>query len=233
MEVRYGRKVAVRHCSFAVDVGGFYALLGRNGAGKSTVVQSLMGFRKTYAGALSVLSLDPWKDRRPKNFVNPRRSLMKALIAAFAVLVALPGQLTSQEDPMEPLRVTVRNVRNLGSALFTWYNDHGDMTDSIPEMKQVDLGSIGTISFDELEEMLVPQYIQELPRTDGWGHPLEVRLELELNGKVHAAAIRAPARDGVFESEVYDIAPYSASDLDHDVVWVDGYFVAYPKADDG
>jgi ABC-type multidrug transport system ATPase subunit len=41
--VRYGRKVAVDGVSFAIPQGAVFALLGRNGAGKSSLVRCLLG----------------------------------------------------------------------------------------------------------------------------------------------------------------------------------------------
>ena len=64
LSVRYRRKVAIRECSFSVAQGSLYALLGRNGAGKSSVVHCLMGFRKPYSGSMAVLGLDPFAERK-------------------------------------------------------------------------------------------------------------------------------------------------------------------------
>lgn len=55
---------AFRNLSFSLEEGGFLALLGRNGAGKSSLVHCLMGFLKATEGSLSILGLDPWSQRR-------------------------------------------------------------------------------------------------------------------------------------------------------------------------
>jgi len=46
-----------------VPAGTVYALLGRNGAGKTSLVQALLGFTPTAAGRVRVLGLDPWRCR--------------------------------------------------------------------------------------------------------------------------------------------------------------------------
>jgi ABC-2 type transport system ATP-binding protein len=56
---RYGDVVAVDGISFDVREGEVYALLGHNGAGKSTTVEILEGHRTRTAGEVSVLGLDP------------------------------------------------------------------------------------------------------------------------------------------------------------------------------
>ncbi|GAA4552578.1 ABC transporter ATP-binding protein [Amycolatopsis samaneae] len=60
---RYGEKVAVRDVSFAVERGEIFGILGPNGAGKTTTVECLEGLRSPDGGTLSVLGLDPHRDR--------------------------------------------------------------------------------------------------------------------------------------------------------------------------
>ncbi|MFC4147327.1 ABC transporter ATP-binding protein [Micromonospora mangrovi] len=55
----YGAVQAVRDVSFTVAHGEIFALLGRNGAGKSTTLEILEGFRSRDGGRAEVLGLDP------------------------------------------------------------------------------------------------------------------------------------------------------------------------------
>lgn len=55
----YGALRAVDGVSFDIARGEVYALLGRNGAGKSTTVEILEGHRQRSAGEVSVLGFDP------------------------------------------------------------------------------------------------------------------------------------------------------------------------------
>ncbi|OYV92599.1 MAG: hypothetical protein B7Z68_10205, partial [Acidobacteria bacterium 21-70-11] len=48
--VRYGRTVAAEAVTLAVGPGRVYALLGRNGAGKSSLVRCLLGQQKPAVG---------------------------------------------------------------------------------------------------------------------------------------------------------------------------------------
>ncbi|RLE26360.1 MAG: ABC transporter ATP-binding protein [Actinobacteria bacterium] len=56
---QYGDTQAVDGVSFHVRKGEVYALLGENGAGKSTIVEILEGHRKATSGAIEVLGVDP------------------------------------------------------------------------------------------------------------------------------------------------------------------------------
>ncbi len=55
----YGAIAAVDGLSFHVDAGEVYALLGENGAGKSTAVEILEGHRSATSGSVEVLGADP------------------------------------------------------------------------------------------------------------------------------------------------------------------------------
>src|SRR5699024_6097794 len=60
---RYGEKVAVDDVSFSVEEGEIFGILGPNGAGKTTTVECVEGMRSPDDGTISVLGLDPGRDR--------------------------------------------------------------------------------------------------------------------------------------------------------------------------
>ena len=55
-------KEVIRNCTFSVERGSIYGFLGRNGAGKATVLKLLLGLLKPSAGTASVLGLDSVRD---------------------------------------------------------------------------------------------------------------------------------------------------------------------------
>jgi ABC-2 type transport system ATP-binding protein len=62
--IRYGSRVAVDSLTLRAEAGQVTAVLGPNGAGKTSTVETLEGYRRPAAGTLSVLGLDPQRDRR-------------------------------------------------------------------------------------------------------------------------------------------------------------------------
>lgn len=60
----YGQLPAVDHVSLSVKAGTVFGLLGANGAGKSTTIECILGTKKADSGEISILSLNPQKDRR-------------------------------------------------------------------------------------------------------------------------------------------------------------------------
>ena len=61
---RYGDTVAVDDVSFTVEAGEIFGILGPNGAGKTTTVECVSGLRTPDRGQVTVLGLDPRRDRR-------------------------------------------------------------------------------------------------------------------------------------------------------------------------
>jgi ABC-2 type transport system ATP-binding protein len=63
LTVRYGLAVACDGISLSVAPGAVYALLGRNGAGKSSLVRCLLGEQRPSAGGTRLFGRDSWKAR--------------------------------------------------------------------------------------------------------------------------------------------------------------------------
>jgi ABC-2 type transport system ATP-binding protein len=63
LAVAYGRRRVLDGISFHISRGDVFALLGRNGAGKTSLVRALAGLHRPAAGRLTVFGLDVWHDR--------------------------------------------------------------------------------------------------------------------------------------------------------------------------
>ena len=63
LTVTYGRTRVIGDLTLAVPRGAVYALLGRNGAGKSSLLRVLLGQRPPAGGHVRLLGEDPWRRR--------------------------------------------------------------------------------------------------------------------------------------------------------------------------
>src|SRR5512140_3076926 len=63
LRVSYGRTRVIDDVTLTVPRGAVYALLGRNGAGKSSLMRVLLGERPPAAGTAHLLGEDPWRRR--------------------------------------------------------------------------------------------------------------------------------------------------------------------------
>jgi ABC-2 type transport system ATP-binding protein len=64
LSMHYGDKQALDGLSLDVDRGSITAVLGPNGAGKTTLLEICEGYRRQSGGTVSVLGLDPQRERR-------------------------------------------------------------------------------------------------------------------------------------------------------------------------
>jgi ABC-2 type transport system ATP-binding protein len=104
---RYGDTVAVDDVSFEVEKGEIFGILGRNGAGKTTTVECVEGLRAADRGVISVLGLDPMRDRAE-------------------LTQALGVQL---QDSQLPDRLTVAEALDLYSAFYRNPGDWRELLD--------------------------------------------------------------------------------------------------------
>jgi ABC-2 type transport system ATP-binding protein len=84
---RYGDTVAVDGISFEVRRREIFALLGPNGSGKTSTLESLEGLRRPDGGSLRIGEVDPAR--------QPRR--LRNLIGVQLQSSALPGAMTVEE----------------------------------------------------------------------------------------------------------------------------------------
>jgi hypothetical protein len=129
----------------------------------------------------------------------------------------------------ERQKKTIAEMRNVGTAMFSWLTDQ--VSAGAAGAKQVDLQQYPAITHQDLEKLLVPDYLAALPKVDAWGHAYEYRLNVQNPLAETVMSIRSPGRDGVFSGDVYQDVEHPSRDLDQDIVWADGYFVQWPEID--
>lgn len=110
---RYGRFTALRDLDLAIRRGELYALLGTNGAGKTTALECLEGHLVPDAGRIEVLGSTPF-DRRA---IRPRVGTMlqeTGFAADLTVLetLRLAGSISGRNDDARRILDTIRLPRS-------------------------------------------------------------------------------------------------------------------------
>ena len=102
LNVRYGDFQAVKDLSFHVERGELYALLGTNGAGKTSALEVIEGHRKASSGTVRVFGKSPTDRRavRPATGIMLQESGFSPDLTV-AESVRLIGRLTGRSDAVD------------------------------------------------------------------------------------------------------------------------------------
>ena len=120
----YGATIAVDDASFSIARGAVHALLGENGAGKSTIVKLLSGLTQPDSGGLRLFGA-------PVRFASPRNSQARGIQTAFQEMT-LVNDLTVLDNmllPRGPSGLTGMIRRRQARALVAAHFDALGMSD--------------------------------------------------------------------------------------------------------
>jgi type II secretion system protein G len=86
-----------------------------------------------------------------------------------------------------------------------------------------------TLMYADVNTLLIPTYVRTVSSVDGWGFPIDYRIDQPLGGTKAAAmyAMRSPGRDGKFLTTAYTEGP--TTEFDCDIVYAGGQFVVWPE----
>jgi ABC-type branched-subunit amino acid transport system ATPase component len=141
----YGEAAVVRDVSFEVRPGEVFALLGKNGMGKSTLLKSVMGYLPLHAGNVGIFGTDVTG--------QPPHKVARRSIAYTPQEQALFQDLTVEEN----LRLGMRNDKLFPSEL----ERIGRFFPVLPtRLKQ----RAGTLSGGEQKMLLVARALMSRPR---------------------------------------------------------------------
>jgi ABC-2 type transport system ATP-binding protein len=119
--VRYGARAAVDGVDLMAQPGEVVALLGRNGAGKTSTVEALEGYRHRDAGSVRILGLDPSVPREQRA-LNRRIGVMLQRGGVYPGMG--PGEalrlFASYYDSPRPPRDLLERLDLVGVASTPW-----------------------------------------------------------------------------------------------------------------
>ncbi len=148
------------------------------------------------------------------------------LLVAGVVVVRAVAEAKSSNQDVRAQEVTLERIQVLSRALLSWFTDSAGA--AAAGQSRANAGEIPLSGPEEFREFLVPRYIEEVPSMDGWGHPLEMRLNPDLSAGGNVFLIRSPGRDGEYSGDSYESYAFPPKDFDHDIVWSDGFFICWP-----
>jgi len=150
-----------------------------------------------------------------------------AIIGIIAALL-LPNFLDALQKGKQ--KRTMADMKLLGTSMMAWLTDQaGAAAAAGQSIAQVDLSTIPMKTEAEVAEVLVPQYIQEIPPDDAWHHPLDYYLNIDDPNADLALGVRSAGRDAIAAGDTYSSGPFDPTDYDQDIVWVNGGFVRWPQ----
>ena len=141
LEVRYGRAVALDGVTLSVAASSVYALLGRNGAGKSSLVRCMLGQRPPSAGRVALFGRDSWRHRHQ-------------LMARLGVV---------PEEPDAPPSMTANQLGRFSSRLYPRWDADG-YAERLRRFRVPEDTAFGRLSKGEKAQVMLSLALASEPR---------------------------------------------------------------------
>jgi type II secretion system protein G len=151
------------------------------------------------------------------------------VIAIIGLLAAMliPNLLDAMQKAKQ--KRTVADMLILGTAMMSWLTDEGSAAAAGAPSSSPFPAEYVSISANDLRDVLVSQYIQEIPERDGWKNFYRFYLNTEMPLSRRVMAIHSTGRDNQAETGPFSVSGFDPTDYDRDIIWTDGYFVRWPQ----
>lgn len=151
--------------------------------------------------------------------------IVVAIIGIIAALL-VPNFLDSLQKAKQ--KRTMADARNVGGAMMAWLTDQSAAAAAGASTSYQVSDWSGTGDFDEIRAQLVPRYIQEMPRRDGWKQTFVYRMALDSPASERHFLVASGGRDGDL-ADSFTFGSFEPTEYDEDVIWADGLFFRWPE----
>jgi len=164
--------------------------------------------------------------RRSKSGFTLIELLIVITIIGIIASLLIPNLLDALQKAKQ--KRTMVEARTIGTAMMAWLTDVSSAA-AAGQSSTVDLSDYQSISFTDLERVLVPRYIQDMSPLDGWKNPFDYYLDVATGSSaLRVMAVRSGGADGRFQGTRYPVTSFTPTDYDQDIVWTDGFFTRWP-----
>lgn len=167
--------------------------------------------------------------RRQSGFTLIELLIVVAIIGIIATML-IPSLLDAIQKSKQ--KRSVADIRIVGTAMMAWLTDQDGAGAAAGQAASTfDFSRVPAVTQAQLEAVLIPQYMQELPLSDGWKNSYEYGLDIATPEGLEIMAMRCRGRNNrVDGGPVYPANSFQPTDYDQDIVWADGQFIRWPEA---
>ncbi len=155
------------------------------------------------------------------------------VIIAILAAIAVPNLIVAMNRSHQ--KRTMADMRTIATAIEAYAADknHYDLDSFHGPNRAVhsqQFDALHPVRYSDLERTLVPTYIKQIPRIDGWGQEFEVRTgDYDAKGHARMYALRSFGSDGAVDRDSYKMGA-TATHFEDDIVLSLGNFTRYPES---